>query len=158
MKNNLTNSGRQYDSSKKFQIQEQIRCQKQDRPQPVLVQKSGRVDDDMQISAVDVFCEMDGRESRCVKEVLDWYREEDAGGLRRSELNDQVESMTCLNAFWESEKSNQNLVMNEKYVKNSVMNAKIDPGVVMDLSVFKIGGWNILQPGAKNCWKNLLMR
>ena len=25
------------------------------------------------------------------------------------------------------------------------MGAKIDPKVVMDLSVFKIGGWNILQ-------------
>ena len=26
------------------------------------------------------------------------------------------------------------------------MDAKIDPKVVMDLSIFKIGGWNILQP------------
>ena len=26
------------------------------------------------------------------------------------------------------------------------MNAKIDPKVVMDLSIFKIGGWNSLQP------------
>ena len=39
----------------------------------------------------------------------------------------------------------QNSVMNEKFVKNSVMNAKIDPKVVMDLSIFKIGGWNSLQ-------------
>ena len=40
----------------------------------------------------------------------------------------------------------QNGVMNEKFVKNSVMNAEIDPKVVMDLSIFQIGGWNSLQP------------
>ena len=33
--------------------------------------------------ALDVFYEMDGWTSRCIKEVLDWYREEDAGDLRR---------------------------------------------------------------------------
>ena len=37
----------------------------------------------------------------------------------------------------------QNGVMNEQFVKNFVMNAKI---VAMDLSVFGVGGWNILQP------------
>ena len=31
-------------------------------------------------------------------------------------------------------------------MKNSVMNAKTDPKVVMDLSIFKIGGWNRMQP------------
>ena len=30
-------------------------------------------------------------------------------------------------------------------MKNFVMSAKIDPKVVIDLSVFKSGGWNILQ-------------
>ena len=55
--------------------------------------------------------------------------------------------------FW---RSNQNIVMdeelvrnvamNEKIVKSIVMNAKIDPKVVMNLPIFKIGGWNILQP------------
>ena len=39
----------------------------------------------------------------------------------------------------------QKIVMDEKTVKNFVMGAKIDPKVVMDLSVFKIGGWNIVQ-------------
>ena len=47
-------------------------------------------------SSLDVFYQADGRESRCIKEVSDWYREEDAGDLRRSELN---EYMTCRNAF-----------------------------------------------------------
>ena len=38
------------------------------------------------------------------------------------------------------------LVQNgEQVVKNFVMGAKTDPKVVMDLSVFKIGGWNVLQ-------------
>ena len=122
---------------------------KQDRSEPVLVQNSGHVNDDIQISALDVFCEMDGRESRCIKEVLDWYRDEDAGDLSRSELNELVESTTSLNALEaksekseKNEKSNQNIAMNEKIVKSSVMDAKIDPKVVMDLSIFKIGGWN----------------
>ena len=46
--------------------------EKQDRPEPVLVQNSGHVDDHIQISASDVFYEMGGRKSRYVKEVLDW--------------------------------------------------------------------------------------
>ena len=48
----------------------------QDRPNSVLVRKSGHVDDDIQISALDVFYEMDGRESHWIREVLDWYRGE----------------------------------------------------------------------------------
>ena len=40
----------------------------------------------------------------------------------------------------------QNGVMNETFVKNFVMDVKIDPKAVMDLSIFKIGGWNSLQP------------
>ena len=57
---------------------------------------------------------------------------------------------------WKSEKGNQNIamkekfvkniVMNQEFVKNSVMSAKIDRKVVMHLSMFKIGGWNSLQP------------
>ena len=35
--------------------------ERQDRPGSVLVQKSGHVDDDVQISALDMFYEMDGR-------------------------------------------------------------------------------------------------
>ena len=110
-------------------------------------------------------------------------RGEDAGDLKRSELNELVENLTCLNALerkiwtsnqkivtdeksWKTWKSKQNVVkdeelvqnivmneelipngvMDEKFVKNFVMDAKIDPKVVMDLSIFKIGGWNILQP------------
>ena len=56
--------------------------ERQDRPEPVLLKNSGHVDDDMQISASDTFYEMDGRKSRHIKELSDWYREEDAGDLR----------------------------------------------------------------------------
>ena len=35
--------------------------------------------------------------------------------------------------------------MNAKFVKNSVMGAKIDPKVEIDTSIFEIGGWKILQ-------------
>ena len=44
----------------------------------------------------------------------------------------------------------QNGVMGGKIVKNFVMNAKINPKVVMDLSVFTIGGWKSLQPINQN--------
>ena len=40
----------------------------------------------------------------------------------------------------------QNVVMDGQFVKNSVVGAKIDPKVVMDLSMVKIGGWNTLEP------------
>ena len=40
--------------------------------------------------------------------------------------------------------------MNEEFVKNSVVIAKIDPKVVMELSTFKIGGWNNVQPSNQN--------
>ena len=39
----------------------------QDRPGSVFVQKSGHVDDDVQISALDVFYDMDGRKSRHIR-------------------------------------------------------------------------------------------
>ena len=68
--------------------------------------------------------------------------------------------MTSLNALegktWKSEKSNQNIVMNEKFVKNSVMVAKIDPKVVRDLSIFKIGGWTNLQPINQNLLEEIV--
>ena len=35
-------------------------------------------------------------------------------------------------------------------MKNFGMYAEIDPKVVMDLSIFKVGGWNRLQPINQN--------
>ena len=57
------------------------------RPGSVLVQMSGHVDDDVQISALDAFCEIEGGKSRYIGEVLEWYRGEDAGDLERIELD-----------------------------------------------------------------------
>ena len=47
----------------------------QSRPGSVLVQKSGHVDDDVHISALDAFCETDARNSRYIGEVLEWSEE-----------------------------------------------------------------------------------
>ena len=44
---------------------------KQDHLEPMSVQNSGHVDDDIQSSVLDPSYEMDGRESRYIKEVLD---------------------------------------------------------------------------------------
>ena len=49
------------------------------------------------ISALDVFCEKDERENRCIGEVLERYRGEDAGELKRSELDELVANWACLN-------------------------------------------------------------
>ena len=69
---------------------------------------------------------------------------------------------------WKTWKSNQNIVMNEefvrngvmseKFVKNFVMNAKIDPKVVMDLSIKYMVDGTVCNPSIKICWKSLLMR
>ena len=40
----------------------------------------------------------------------------------------------------------QNGVMDGKFGKNFVMNAKIDPMILMDLSIVRKGGWKSLQP------------
>ena len=115
----------------------------QDRPRSVLVQKSGHVDDDVQISALDPFYEMDGRKSRYIREVLEMYRGEDARDLKITELNELVENLTCLNALegkiWKSnqkvvmdDKINQKIVMDEESVQNDVMDGKFVKNFVMD--------------------------
>ena len=174
MKNKRTNGGRQYDfeqeapntsasSNPYVALEHPMRRETPSRPGSVLVQKLCHVEDDEHISALDVFHEKDERENR---EVLEWYRGEDAGDLERSELNELVENWRYVSdpgrrnwkineKSWKTWRGNQKMVMDEdkvqngvmdeKFVKNFVMGAKIDPKVVMDLSVFKIGGWNILQ-------------
>ena len=78
--------------------------ERQVRPEPVLAQSSGHVDDDIHISAVDASCEMDGRERRYIKE-----------------LHELVESMTCLNALEEKSWTiNQNVVTDQKINHNVV--------------------------------------
>ena len=123
------------------------------------MQKSSHFDDDVQISALDAFYRMDGRKSRYIREVLDWCRREDAGDLKRSELNESVENKTCPNALggemrkfnpkiltdeminpkivtneksWQTWKSNQNVAMNEELVQNNVMNEELVQNNVMN--------------------------
>ena len=90
--------------------------ERQVRPKPVFEHNSSHVDDDIQISSLDVLCEMNGRQSRYIKEVLDWYREGDTGDLKRSELNELV-SEHPRGKSWTSWKRNQKIVMNEEFVK-----------------------------------------
>ena len=89
---------------------------------------------------------------------MERYRGEDARDLERSELNEFVENLTCLNAFegknWKSDqkvvmdekinpkilmdekswkilKSNQKIVMDEELVQNDVMDKKLFENSVM---------------------------
>ena len=113
----------------------------QDRPGSVLVRKSGHADDDVLISALDPFHEIDGRKSLYITEVLDWYGREDARDLKRNELHELIGNMTCLNALagefwkcnakvvtdeqsWKFWQSNQKIGMSEELVQNCVMNEK----------------------------------
>ena len=74
--------------------------------------------------------------------MLEWYLAEDARDLKRSELNELVENLTCLNALegkfwkinpkivtdeksWKTWKSNQKIVMNEELVQNGLMNEEL---------------------------------
>ena len=62
-------------------LEHRVCGEKQDRPEPVLVQNSGHDDDDIQISALDVLYEMDGREShrksvRLVSRRRSWRTQE----------------------------------------------------------------------------------
>ena len=87
--------------------------------------KSSHVHDDVQISALHAFYEMDGRKSRYIGEVLEWYRGEHAGDLKRSASNDLVEILTCLNALeGEIWKSDQKVAMDEKSWKTWKSNQK----------------------------------
>ena len=110
--------------------------------------------------------------------MLDWYRGEDAGDLKRSEFNELVENWTCLNALerktWKivpkvvmdeelvqnivmDEELIQNIVMGGHFVKNFVMDAKIDPKVVWICPYARLADGAFCNPVVENCWKNLLM-
>ena len=116
-------------------------CEIQNRPGSVLVQKSFE-----RISALDAFYEKDEREDRYIGEVLERYRGEDAGDLRRVEL---VEKWTRLNVLekdffnsdpkilteeksWRTWKSKQNVVMDEELVQNIKMDEEQVPNIKMD--------------------------
>ena len=60
--------------------------------------------------------------------------------------------MTAVNALqwasceietgWTSEKTNQKIAMDKEYMESNVMDAKIDPIVLMVLPICTSGGWN----------------
>ena len=95
--------------------------------------------------------------------------EEDARDVKRIESNQLVENLTCLNAregkIW---KSDQKVVMDEalvqngaadqELVQNGAMDVKIDPKVVVDLSIFKIGGWNSLNSTNQNLLEESIVK
>ena len=120
------------------------------RPGSVLVQKSGHVGDDVRISQLDPFYEMDGRKSRYIGGVLEWHRGEDARDLKRSELNELIENLKRLNALkrkiWKSaqkvlmdEKINPKIVMDEDLVKNDVMDEKLVQNNVLNEDLVQNG-------------------
>ena len=74
--------------------------------------RTGHVDDDVQISALELIYEMDGRKGRFIG-VLEWYRGEDAGDLKRSALGEK---------FW---KVDQKVVMEEKLIRRSLWMRKV---------------------------------
>ena len=89
---------------------------------------------------------MDGRKSRYIREVLEWYRGEDARDLKRSELNELVENLTCLNALegkiWKSDqkvvmddKINPKVMVDEELVQNDVMNEELVQSGAMDAQI-----------------------
>ena len=84
--------------------------------------KDRHVDDDIQSSALDVLSEIDIRESRYIKEVLEWYRDEDTGDLQKSQVNELLESMTSLDG--KIGEINENDVMDDKINQNTVTDAK----------------------------------
>ena len=122
-------------SSTHVSLEYPVSGEKQDRPELVSLRGSGRVIDDIHISALDVFCEMEGREIRYIKEVLDWYRDEDAADVKKSELNEPDESMASDGKSEKSEKSDQDNVMDEEFVKNIVMNEEFVKKIVMNARI-----------------------
>ena len=67
------NSSRSSSSTMHVSLEYLASGEKQDRPEPILVQKTRHIDDDIPIPALEVYYEIDGRKSRYIKEVLDWY-------------------------------------------------------------------------------------
>ena len=129
----LDNLRRQYDSSKRRRTHQHLLLlhlcleslesgDSQVRLETVLLQWSGHVDDDIQSSALDVLSEIDRRESRYIEEVLKWYRDEDIRDLKKSQVNELLESMTSLDV--KICEINENDVMDDKINQNTVTDAK----------------------------------
>ena len=103
VKNNRTSWGRQYDLSKKLRTHQHLpihmllwNIEQRVRHKVGWVPYSCRSQVMLRMPALDAFQEKDGRKSRYIGEVWDWYRGEDAGDLKKSEINELVENWTSL--------------------------------------------------------------
>ena len=146
-------------------VEHLVRDETPSRPGSVHVQKSFE-----HISALDVFYEKDERENRCIGEVQCeqlgtclFVEQKCWGGIedKMLEISREVNWMYSLRIGHVStpsrgkRKSNQKIAMDEELVQEIVMDEELVQygvmdgkfvKVVLDLSIFKIGGWNILQP------------
>ena len=126
MKNNRTHGGRQNNLSKKLRMHQHLPIHmllwnilrvvrhKVGRG-PYLCRSQVVSMMTCKISALDALYGKDGRRSRHIGEVLVWYRGEDAGDIKRSELNEWIENWTCLNALERKIcKINPKLLMDDK--------------------------------------------
>ena len=97
-------------------VEHPVSGETQSRPGSVLVQTSGHIHGDVQISALDAFYGKDGRRRRYIGEVLERHRGEDAGDLTRIEL---VVKWTWLNVLEKKIcKLNPKILMEEKKLEN----------------------------------------
>ena len=110
----------------------------------------------------------DERENRCIGEVLERYRGEDAGDLETIELEVLVENWSYLNApamkfcksnpkilmdetSWKTWKSNQKIVTDEDLVQKVEMDEELVQKVVMDEELVR----NVVMDGKlirRLCW------
>ena len=103
-------------------------------------------------TALDLFYEMDGGKSRYLGEMLEWYRGEYARDLKWSEVIEHISGLSRGKCGKVNRRSYSMLKLirtawwMKDLVENAVRDAKIDPKVVLALSIFQISGWNNLQP------------
>ena len=90
-----------------------------------------------------------------IAKELTWLRSGRVSNVLEEEIFKRNPKFLTKEKSWRTWKGHQNVAMDEelvhkvamgeKFVQNFVMDAQIDPMVGMDLPIFKIGGWKILQ-------------
>ena len=116
----------------------------QDRPGSVLVQKSGHVDDDVQIFCVGCI-PRDGWNERVVTLEKCWI------GIEEKNWKSNQMVVTDQKS-WKTWKSKQNIVINEEFVQNVVMNEELVQNSVMNehLSQNSVMNEEFVQNGVMN--------
>ena len=115
-----------------------------------------KVDDDVQISALDAFYEKDGRRSRYIGECwsgieekmpeisrevneMNWLRIGYASTLSRGKISKVNPKILMDEKSWKTWKNNQKIVMNEELVQNVVMDEELIQHIVMDEELIQNG-------------------